>query len=247
MTAFEDGLWTRLVDEHHADRVVLGPMPEPRARRRLLVGASGAAVAGMAGVIAVVLSLLSGATTAFAGWTPQPTTPSAAQLASTESYCASNVPWPGLPLKLVDARGPFTFVVYSDGTSNDFCTTGPSFQNASGWSTSAPLSIPAGRLFLWTDHVSSSSGQPYGSMIAEAGAGVTAASITLDNGSEVTATVDNGWMVAWWPGGHHAASAQLITPAGTQTQTFAPYPCDVHSCDGGGPHGGAPGGGPGGG
>jgi hypothetical protein len=247
MTAFDDGLWARLVDEHQADRVALSPAPQQRHRRRLLVGVSGVAAASGAGVIAAVLSLAGGAGTAFAGWTRQPTTATAAQLTATQAYCSTNVPWPGLPLKLVDARGPFTFLVYSDGTSNDFCTTGPSFQNASGWSTSSPMTVPAGRLFLWTDHVSSHSGQSHGSMIAEAGAGVTGASITLDDGSEVTATVENGWVVAWWPGSHHVASAQLTTLSGMQTQTFAPYPCDVHSCNGGAPHGGAPGGGPGGG
>ena len=76
---------------------------------------------------------------------------------------------------------------------------------------------------------------------------VTAATLTLDNGAEVTATVENGWAVAWWPGAHHLASAQLTTPSGPQTQTFLSYPCDVHNCNGGGPHGGAPGGGPSGG
>ncbi len=247
MTAFEDGLWERLVYEHAADRVALGRVPERKSRRRLLVGVSGIAAASGVGVLAAVLSLFGGASTAFAGWTSQPTTPTAAQLAATEAYCASNVPDSGLPLKLVDARGPFTFLVYSDGSSNDFCTSGPSFQNASGWSTSPPVTVPAGRLFLWTDHVTAANGQPYGSMIAQAGAGVTAANLTLDNGVEVTATVKNGWAVAWWPGAQHVASAQLTTRSGTQTQTFLPYPCDVHNCNGGGSHGGAPGGGPSGG
>ena len=59
--------------------------------------------------------------------------------------------------------------------------------------------------------------------------------------------VQNGWVAAWWPGNAHLASAQLTTPSGTQTQTFATYPCDVHSCAGSGSHGGSRGGGPGGG
>lgn len=247
MTAFDDGLWTRLVDEHGADGVALGPVPKRRDRRRLLVGASGIAVAGVAGVIAVVLSLAGGASNAFAGWTPQPTPPTAAQVAAAKAYCAANMGFPTLPLALIDTRGPFTVIVNSDGTSNDFCTVGPSFRNASGWTTSAPLTVAPGRLFLWTDHVATSDGQPYGTMIARAADDVTAATVTLDNGADVTATVQNGWAVAWWPGDHHVSSAQLTTSSGIQTQTFTPYPCDVHSCDGGGPHGGAPGGGPGGG
>jgi hypothetical protein len=246
MTAFDDGLWTRLVDAHQADRVALGSVPEQRSRRPLLVGVSGGLAVSVAGALAAVLSLTGGANSAFAGWTPQPTSPTPAQLAATEAYCAENVPTPGLPLKLVDARGPFTFLVYSDGSSNDFCTTGPSFRNASGWSTSRPVSVPDGRLFLWTDHVAGYGGQSYGFMIARASDSVTAAKLTLEDGTEVTATVENGWAVAWWPGGHHLASAKLTTPSGTQTQTFTPYPCDVHNCNGG-PHGGAPSGGPAGG
>ena len=88
-------------------------------------------------------------------------------------------------------------------------------------------------------------GQPYGTMIAQAGSGVTGANLTLTDGTVVTATVQNGWVIAWWPGDGHVASAQLTTPTGTQTQTFN-YPCDIHNCNGG-PHGAAKGGGPGGG
>jgi hypothetical protein len=246
MTAFDDGLWARLVDEHGADRVALGPAHKPRARRPLVVGASGIAVAGAAGVLAAALSLAGEAGNAFAGWTAQPTPPTAAQLAAAEGYCAANVPVPGLPLKIVDTRGPFTIAVYSDGSSNDFCSVGPSLHHTSEWSTSPPLAVPSGTLFLWTDHVDTLEGQPYGTMIARVADDVTAVNVTVDNGTEVTATIRNSWAVAWWPGDHHLTGAQLTTPSGTRTQTFAPFPCDVDNCNGG-PHGGAPGGGPGGG
>jgi hypothetical protein len=247
MTAFDDGLWTRLVDEHSADRVAVGPVPKQQRRRPLLVRAGGAVAVSSAGVLAAVLALTGGASTAFAGWTPKPTTPTRAQLAAAEAYCVRHEQFGSLPLKLVDARGPFTVLIYSDGTSDNFCSTGPSFANVSSWSSSPPVSVPAGRLFLWDDHVATSEGQPFGSMIAQAASDVSAATITLDDGTVVTPTVQNGWVVAWWPGAHHLRSAKLTTASGTHTQTFRPYPCDVHNCNGGGPHGGAPGGGPGGG
>jgi hypothetical protein len=246
MSAFDDALWTRLVDEHAADLLTVRSAPEQRRRRPLLVGVSGIVAVSLAGALVAVLSLAGGASNAFAGWTPQPTAPTAAQLAAAKAYCAQNVPTPGLPLKLTDTRGPFTVLVYSDGSSNDFCTVGPSFRNASGWSTVPPATPPAGRLFVWSDHTSTDGGDSYGSMIARAGDDVSAANLTLDDGSAVTATVENGWAVAWWPGTHHLAAAHLTTASGTQTQTFPKYPCDVHNCNGG-PHGAAPGGGPGGG
>ena len=37
-------------------------------------------------------------------------------------------------------------------------------------------------------------------MIAQAGSGVTGANLTLTDGTVVTATVQNGWVIAWWPG-----------------------------------------------
>ena len=176
---------------------------------------------------------------------PQPTAPTAAQLAAAEAYCAANVPTPGLPLKLTEARGPFTFLVYSDGTSNDFCTIGPSFRNASGWSTSPPVTVPAGRLYLWAEHATTDAGQPYGFVIARAGDDVSGATLTLADRTEVTATVQNGWAVAWWPGTHQITSARLATASGTQTQTFPLSTCgrSVDKCGPGGPHGGVPGGG----
>jgi hypothetical protein len=231
----------------HATHDLLAADYHARTRRVRPPVAIGGGLATAAGALAAVLSLAGGASTAFAGWTPQPTTATPAQLAAAEAYCAENVPFPGLPLKLADTRGPFMILVYSNGGSNDFCTVGPSFRNGSGWSTSPPVTPPAGRLFLWSDHTSTDGGQSYGSMIARAGDGVSAANLTLDDGSVVTATVENGWAVAWWPGTHHLATAQLTTPSGTQTQTFPKYPCDVQDCTGGGPHGGGPDGGPGGG
>lgn len=223
------------------------PRTRPSWRPRLAIGGGLAAVAGTA---TAVLSLAGGASTAFAGWSAQPTKPTAAQLQAANSYCSANIPDPNSTTQqAIDSRGPYTIIVYAGpaGTTQtyNFCTVGPSFENASGWTSYPPVTPAAGRLFLWTDHTSVSDGQSYGTMIAQAGAGVTGASLTLTDGSVVTATVQNGWVLAWWPGTAHVASAQLTTPTGTQTQTFS-YPCDVRSCSGG-PHGGAKGGGPGGG
>lgn len=156
------------------------------------------------------------------------------------------MPDPGLPLKLADVRGPFTFLVYSNDSSNDFCTTGPSFTNASAWSTSPPVAVPASRLSLSSEHTTTDAGQAYTFAIARAGDGVSAANLTLDDGTEVTATVQGGWAVAWWPGSQQLTGARLTTGSGIQTQAFALSPCGLHNCHGG-PHGGAAGDGPGGG
>jgi len=235
----------------HASPEVLATDYRPRTRRIWAPAAVGAGLAVAAGTITAALTLSGGASNAFAGWTPRPTSPTASQLAAADAFCSQNVPDPGLPLQLAEARGPFTFEILSNGTSNDFCTIGPSFSNASGWTTSSPLAVPAGKLVLLAEHTTSGSGesntsmgagagttvhgtsltlknqsspdsgQAYTTMIAHAGDDVSAADLTLDDGSVVTATVDNGWAVAWWPGSQKVASAQLTTPSGSQTQTFA--------------------------
>jgi hypothetical protein len=221
-----------------------GWRPRSRAwRPRLAIGGG---VAAVAGTLTAVLSLTGGAGTAFAGWSAQPTTPSASQLQTANGYCAANIPDPNTTTQqLVDSRGPYTIIVYAGAAAAtqtyNFCTVGPSFRNASGWTSYPPVTPAAGKLFLWTDHTSYDDGQPYGTMIASAGSGVTGATLKLTDGTVVTATVQNGYVAAWWPGDGHIASAQLTTANGTQTQAFS-YPCDVHSCTGG-PHGGPAGGG----
>jgi hypothetical protein len=229
----------------HASPSLLGADYHPRTRRirpRLAI-AGGLAVAVV--TAAAVLSFAGGTSNAFAGWTPKPTVASQAQMADAQDWCAANVPTPGLPLKLTDARGPFTFLVYSDASSNDFCILGPSFRNASGFISSPPVTVPAGSLHLWAEHTSMDSSQAYTTLIAQAADDVSAAVLTLEDGTTVTATVQGGWAVAWWPGADRAVSAELTTPSGTQTQTFSLSPCGLHNCNGG-PHGG-PDGGPGGG
>lgn len=213
-------------------------------RPRLAIGGGAAALAG---TVTAVLSLAGGATNAFAGWSAQPTPAGPAQLAAAQNYCQANIPDPGTTTQeAVDNRGPFTIIAYAGPAgavqTYNFCTYGPGMDNASGWTSSPPVTPAAGHLFLWSDHTGTDNGQDYGTLFASAGAGVTGAVLTLTDGSQVTATVQNGWVIAWWPGDGHVASAQLTTGAGTATQSFD-YPCDVHEC-GGGPHGGPAGGGP---
>lgn len=246
MTAFDDGLWMRLVEEHDADRVGFETRGSERSRRPVVVGLSGLGVAGAAATAVAVLSLSGGASNAFAGWSPHPGRATAAELAAASSYCTANMGFPRLPLQLSEQRGPFTAEVFANSTQNDFCLVGPSFSNSSGFQTSSPVQVPAGQLFLWGDHTFDDGGEPYGTVIARAADDVSAVTFTLDDGTQVTPTLQNGWVVAWWPGSRRLASAQLTTPAGTRTQTFPQGGCAVHNCSGS-PHGGTAGGGPGGG
>ena len=208
----------------------------PRTRRLrppVAIGAL-ATAAGTAGAVAVVISLSAGASNAFAGWTPTPTRPAPDQLAAASADCQTQSPVAGLPLKLADTRGPFTFAVYADANSSATCIKGPSFTSVSSNTTSAPIDVPAGHIFLSSSHATNSGGA-YSFADGRSGAGVNAVTLVLDDGTNVQATVANGWFVAWWPGASNVKSADITTAAGTTNQTFDlghASPCGAVPCAG---------------
>jgi hypothetical protein len=213
---------------HHLDY-------HPRTRRLrppVAIGAL-ASAAGTAGAVAIVISLSAGASSAFAGWSPKPTAPAPDQLATAGADCQTQSPIAGLPLKLADTRGPFTFSVYADSNSSATCINGPGFVAVSGNESSAPIAVPAGRILLSSSHTSNRAGAAYSFADGRAGDGVSAVVLTLDDGTQVQATVANGWFVAWWPGAQGAKSAAITTPTGVATQTFPAQPqipCGPQPC-----------------
>ena len=150
-----------------------------------------------------------------------PTPPTPPQLTSADAYCARSVPTPGLPLKLTDTRGPFTFEVYADDSASVTCIEGPSLTAAAGSQSSAPIDVPAGHIFLSSSHAAYRGGAAYSFADGRAGDGVTGVTLTLDDGSPVQATVANGWYVAWWPSTQEVKSADITTQSGVTTQTLA--------------------------
>jgi hypothetical protein len=211
-----------------------------RPRRRSVrppVAVGALASAAGAGALAVAISLSAGASNAFAGWTAKPTLPSPGQLAAANTDCQTQSPIAGLPRVLTDTRGPFTFSVYADSDTSATCIKGPSFTAVAGSMSSAPVNVSAGQILLSSTHRSDRGGQPFSFAEGRTGAGVTAVTLALDDGSKVQATVANGWFVAWWPNDHQVKAADVTTPAGVVTQTFdlpqVPQ-CGAGACNGGG-------------
>ena len=189
-----------------------------RLRPPVAIGATAAAGAA-AGAAALVISLGAGATNAFAGWTAKPTRPMPGQLQAAMASCqASQSPIAGLPLKLADTRGPFTFSVYADNETSTACIKGPSFTAVSTSQSSMPVSVPDGQIALSSAHPPNHAGQPYSFADGRTGADVSGVTLVLDNGTTVQATVGSGWFVAWWPGDQDVTSARITTPAGVSTQ-----------------------------
>ncbi len=119
--------------------------PSPRRRRRLVVTGVGGGTVAVAVTIVGLLGPWS--TPAFAGWSPQPTTPTSGQLSAAEATCASMAGdlanQPGstasatLPaLELSDVRGPYSLLVY--GTTNPaLCVVGDSLASLNENGTTA--------------------------------------------------------------------------------------------------------------
>ncbi|MHB8691076.1 MAG: hypothetical protein ACYDHH_07495 [Solirubrobacteraceae bacterium] len=209
---------------------------QPRTRRftrpALTALTGGTALAGATGA---AIALLGSAAPAFAGWSPTPTAPTPGELQQAMADCQSQLPFKDLPLQLSDTRGPFTFAIYANAQTSNICITGPSFTSVSGVTAPGPVTVPADQLELTTDHATVRDGSAFSFSDGRAGNNVTGATLTLDDGSQVQATVQNGWFVAWWPGSSEVASATLTTTDGTKTQTFrAPgNPCSPKLCTGG--------------
>jgi hypothetical protein len=211
--------------------------PRTRHVRPPLAISALAGAAGTAGAVVAVVSLSAGASNAFAGWTPSPTLPSPQQLAAASVDCKAHSPIAGLPLKVTDTRGPFTFSVYASSDSSAVCISGPSFTSVSGSMTSASAKVAAGRVTLSTSHLTNRDGQAYSFADGHTGDGVSAVTLILDDGTKVSATVANGWYVAWWPSAHEVKAADITAPGGARTQTFDlkhQSPCGANLCTGGG-------------
>ncbi len=189
-----------------------------------------AGAAAAAGTLAVVISLGAGASNAFAGWSPKPTKAAPGQLAAASAACRhSQSSVAGLPLALADTRGPFTFAVYANSESTASCIEGPSFVLLSESQASSPVTVPADRVMLSSLRRSERGGHAFGFTYGRIGTAVSAVTLVLDDGTDVQATVANGWFVAWWPSGAQLKSAQLTTPAGVSTQTFnLPSGCNTN-------------------
>jgi hypothetical protein len=217
----------------------------PRTRDlRPPVAAGVLTTAAAAAAAVALLDLGPQASSAFAGWTPSPTHASAAQVAGAKDACQSRLSGfsagsakamkaariKNLPTisqmtpVLTDTRGPFTFVIYSGANgSNGTCISGPSFTSLSTRSGTVG-GPPAGQIVASFEAHTAHGADAYSFVEGHAGARVTAATLALSDGSQVQTTIQNGWMVAWWPGSANVTSAQVTTASGTASEDFKTQP-----------------------
>jgi hypothetical protein len=191
----------------------------PRRHRIRTLPAIGAISAtGVAATVATLAALGSSAAPAFAGWQSSPTTPAAG--APSVQACGQDL---GSPV-LTDSRGPYTASIYANSTTTDVCLSGSGVSMSSKSTTAAPISVAAGQIQFRGGGMRDSAGNALTLIDGPAGAGVTAVTITLSDGSYVQATVTGGWYLAWWPGPVTATNAKVTTAAGTNTVTVPSAP-----------------------
>lgn len=220
----------------------------PRTRDlRPPVAAGVLTTAAAAAAAVALLDLGPQASPAFAGWTATPTHATAAQVTGAKDACRSRIggfsTQAGKAMKamkaarikdlpstsqmtpvLTDTRGPFTFVIYSGANgANGTCISGPNFTSLStrAGTIGGP---PAGKIVASFEAHTAHGQDAYSFVEGHAGAGVTAATLNLNDGSHVQTTVHNGWLVAWWPGSADVTSAQVTTASGITTQHLATQP-----------------------
>jgi len=233
---------------------------KPRTGRlspRLTVGALGGVAATAGTVISVVV--LGGAQPAFAGWTASPTPASGTAATAADAACQAKLASQlgsggGWTPVTSDVRGPFTVVIFQDGSSSATCFIGPSFtvlsessgshgsESVSGSAEGEALGQALGAVnggsivvggtasgdiqHMTVAHLDSASDGPYTLAEGQIQSGVTGVTLDRSDGTDVQASTGGGWFVAWWPGSQDVTSAVITTPSGTSNQpvTVQPLP-----------------------
>jgi hypothetical protein len=188
-------------------------------RRRRLIVTGGAIVLLAIGIVLTIGSF--GGSSAYAGWSPDPTQPTASQMASATTACQEDITtvWqsgnsltpsdPAFPKQLPpfvvgDFRGPYSALLYQDSHDTFTCLVSTTSSHAIGLTggsglffgtpsdtTPVAMSTPA----LMTDN-----GAPLQLVEGETLRDVTSLSFTLSNGTTVSPTLEHGYFLVWWPG-----------------------------------------------
>ena len=216
-------------------------MPATRPRRIMMRWVTvGVAAVAAAVTVLVIGTSGSGPASAFAGWTADPTAATASQLQAGETSCATNPALASLAPTLTDTRGPFSMFVYLQTNMTTICiarlanlaggggASGPAIApviaqyGAPGTSSIASATIrPQAGIYITPKDAlfsGSTTGQGLRILTGQVGPDVTAVTLTLNDGSSVEATTQNGWFAAWWPSVQGVQSADLTTATGSATQ-----------------------------
>jgi hypothetical protein len=188
----------------------VGPLAGSRIRRRarLVVGGAGSAVA----VATMIVLAISGsaAAPAFAGWSARPTLARAGQIAEAIRRCGLASP------VLVEMRGPYTAAVFASRAGGSACIEGPSvsFVGSIGGVQASDNPITANQVQTAVASSSDSKGHAFVLLSGRVGSAVRSIVIHRSNHTNVIASINDGWYLAWWPARAPATNATVTTSRG---------------------------------
>jgi hypothetical protein len=167
---------------------------------------------------------------AYAGWTAVPTIPTAAEVRAAEGRraCdASTSPTIEGPT-LAEARGPFVTLLFVHGATVTSCISDPGVWTDLSIGRVPPPPAPdaVGDLSSGFARVG---GGTISSSRARAGSAVRRVTLKLRDGQEVDATVEHGWVSAWWPDISYPVTA-TVQASGRVFVIKVPPPLWVGNC-----------------
>jgi hypothetical protein len=140
------------------------------------------------------------------------------------------IPAGGWRTVLTDTRGPYTVILFvaDHGSAELSCFSGrrPTSGGLGGsYGTHTPPPVPAGHVTI----VSSGSrttptdegSRHFSELVGRTGPGVTGVTLRLRDGARVTASVANGWFLAWWPGPQGGSGIEVTSSTGTTVRPMS--------------------------
>jgi hypothetical protein len=158
--------------------------------------------------------------------------PSSARIRhAQETASGAHKPWPIPSITagswrtvVVDTRGPYTVILFAAAhdAAELSCFSGRQPMSSSmggSFATHTPPPVPAGHVSIVSSgsHTSppDEGSQQFSQLVGRTGPGVTGVTLTLRDGKRVTASLANGWFIAWWPGTHGGTATEVTTASGT--------------------------------
>ena len=177
-------------------------------RVRLAVGAGGVSAVAAAIIVAAISGSTAGP--AFAGWSARPTPAPRGQITTATRRCGLSAP------VLVEARGPYTAAVFASRSGGSACVQGPSvsFVGSIGGVHAADNPIAPNQIETAVASASNADGDEFRLLAGRVGSAVRSIVIHRSNHIDVTASIRNGWYLAWWPARAHATGATVTTRSG---------------------------------
>jgi hypothetical protein len=154
-----------------------------------------------------------------------------------EPWPLPHIPAGGWRQILIDSRGPYTVTLFvaAHGAAELSCFQGRQPMGASlsgSYATHPPPPVPAGHVSIvsWGSRTTSpdEGSRHFSQIVGRTAPGVTGVILRLRNGTRVTASLANGWFLAWWPGAlsavavpQPAVAVEVRTLAGTSLRPLS--------------------------